>query len=134
LPDKFPEAFRRFEQAVNTDRIKTFTQLTLAFANWAGSKWMDTSKQLDALAVQANKLRIPVEDYYRREEQRHQWDRAVMTGTEERMFSKKYSSFEQWQSKTVRTTAYQKRVSNYMWNHPNATLQQARGHTKRSKR
>jgi hypothetical protein len=131
LPDKFPEAFRRFEQDVSTRQIKTFSQLTLAFASWAGSKWRDTSRQLDALAIEAQKLRIPVEDYYMREQQRHQWDRAVLTVTEERMFSKKYGSYQQWQSKTVRTTAYQRRISNYLWNHPNATLQQARGHTKR---
>jgi hypothetical protein len=129
--DKFPEAFRRFEQNVSTRQIKTFEQLTLAFSSWAGSKWMDTNRQNDALAVQARKLGIPTEDYYMREQQRHQWDRAIMTGTEERMFSKEYSSYEQWQTKSLRTTAYQKRISNYMWNHPNASLQEARGHAKR---
>jgi hypothetical protein len=131
--DRFPEAFRRFEQNVSTRQIKIFNQLTLAFSSWAGSKWRDTSRQNDALAVEARKLGIPTEDYYRREEQKHQWDRAIETPLETERFSTEYSSFEQWQSRTVRTTAYQRRISNYMWNHPNASLQQARGHAKRKR-
>src|SRR5208283_5103853 len=130
--DKFPEAFRRFEDRVSTRNIKTFEQLTLAFSSWAGSKWRDTDRQNDALAIQAGKLGIQTEDYYRREQAKHQWDRDVMTVPEERIFSTEYSSFEQWQTQTVRTTAYQRRISNYLWNHPNATLAEARGH--RSKR
>ena len=139
MPDKFPEAFRRFEQNVSTRQIKTFEQLTLAFSSWAGLKWKDTSRQNDALAVQARKLGIETEDYYRREQQKwdrqHQWDEAIFREPQETGFSRRYSSFQQWQTQTLRTTAYQRRISNYMRSHPNASLQQARGHAKkRSKR
>jgi len=135
--DKFPEAFRRFEDRVSTRNIKTFEQLTLAFSGWAGSKWRDTDRQNDALAIQAGKLGIQTEGYYRREQEKHQWDRAIFsepqeTGIEEERFSTEYSNFQQWQTQTVRTTAYQRRISNYLWSHPNATLAEARGH--RSKR
>jgi hypothetical protein len=130
--DKFPEAFERFERDVSTRRIKTFEQLQLSFSNWAGSKWKDTDRQNDALAVQARKLGIETEDYYRREQKKwdrqHQWDEAVYNAPQETEFSTKYSSYQQWQTQTVRTTAYQRRINNYMQNHPNASLQQARGH------
>jgi hypothetical protein len=33
--DRFPEAFRRFEEVVDVDRIQSFRQLRLAFAYWA---------------------------------------------------------------------------------------------------
>jgi hypothetical protein len=58
--DKFPEAFKRFEQMVDVERIESFRQLRLAFASWAGQKWHDTPLQLNALAVEARKQGIPV--------------------------------------------------------------------------
>lgn len=56
--DRFPEAFRRFEEVVDVDRIKSFRQLTLAFSLWAGEKWKDTWKQREALRVEAERLGI----------------------------------------------------------------------------
>jgi hypothetical protein len=58
--DKFPEAFERFEEVVNVRRIKNFGQLRLAFAMWAGEKWIPSSRQLQALAEEARKIGIPV--------------------------------------------------------------------------
>jgi len=135
--DKFPEGFSRFERDVSTRQIETFEQLKLSFSGWAGLKWKDTYRQNDALAVQAQKLRIPTEDYYRREQrkwnERQQWEEAIYSEAQETGFSRKYSSFQQWKTQTVRTTAYQRRVINYFRNHPNASLAEARGHkTKRS--
>jgi CRISPR-associated endonuclease Cas1 len=81
--------------------------------------------------------RYLIDDYRVREQQkfdrRRQWNEAIYSEAQETGFSTKYSSFQQWQSRTVRTTAYQRRISNYMWSHPNATLQQARGHAKRKR-
>jgi hypothetical protein len=57
--DKFPEAFERFEEVVDVDRIRSFRQLKLAFGTWAGEKWIPTSRQLEALAVEARKHGIP---------------------------------------------------------------------------
>ncbi|MGD0451900.1 MAG: hypothetical protein ABSA79_12715 [Candidatus Bathyarchaeia archaeon] len=112
--------------------LASFNQLTLVFSSWAGSKWRDTNRQNDALAVQARRLGIQTEDYYRREQrkwdERRQWDEAIYSEAQETGFSTKYSSFQQWQSETARTTAYERRISNYMQNHPTATLSEARGH------
>jgi hypothetical protein len=58
--DRFPEAFRRFEEVVDVSRIQSFRQLRLAFAYWAGWKWHDTYMQNRALAVEARRLGIPV--------------------------------------------------------------------------
>jgi len=128
--DKFPEAFDRFKHKVNVNNIQTFRQLTLAFGSWAGEKWRGTSRQMDALAVQANRLGIPFEDYRKRQQQvRATFSQAQQqTGGQEREFSRNYRGFQQWQSKTARTTAYQRRIINYIRNHPNATLSEARGH------
>ena len=58
--DKFPEAFRRFEQVVDVDRIRSFRQLESAFDSWAGSKWEPTRRQLLALSYEARRLGIPL--------------------------------------------------------------------------
>jgi hypothetical protein len=128
--DKFPEAFKRFERKVNVEKIETFRQLTLAFGSWAGEKWRGTSRQMDALAVQARRVGIPFE-YYR---SRQQQVRAIFRTAPQReiqgreKFSRSYNNFHQWKSKTARTTAYERRIINYVRNHPNATLAEARGH------
>lgn len=57
--DKFPSAFKRFEQTVDTSKIKSLQQLKLAFQSWAGRKWKDTTKQVQALRVEAVRLGIP---------------------------------------------------------------------------
>jgi hypothetical protein len=58
--DKFPEAFRRFEEVVDVDRIESYRQLKLTYAQWAGRKWLDTYRQNEALKVEARRLGIPV--------------------------------------------------------------------------
>lgn len=132
--DKFPMAFRRFEHKVNVNSIETFRNLTLAFSGWAGGKWAGTDKQMEALAVQAHRLGIETKEYYRREQwkfnERQQFNEAIFKAPQEK-FSVKYSSFNKWQTQNVRTTAYQRRISNFLWRHPNATLAEARGHGKK---
>jgi hypothetical protein len=54
--DRFPEAFERFEEVVDVDSINSFGELRLAFSLWAGRKWFDTSRQLHALSIEAQKL------------------------------------------------------------------------------
>jgi len=56
--DRFPEAFSRFEQVVDVERIKNFRQLELAFGQWSGHKWGPTTKQLTALAAEATRFGI----------------------------------------------------------------------------
>jgi hypothetical protein len=58
--DKFPEAFRRFEQVVDTDKFRTYQQLKLTFESWAGRNWQDTYRQNEALKVEARKHGIPI--------------------------------------------------------------------------
>lgn len=53
--DKFPEAFYRFEQAVDIKNVKEFAQLETMFSGWAGKKWHPTYKQSLALAREADK-------------------------------------------------------------------------------
>jgi len=54
--DRFPAAFERFEEVVDVDSIQSFGELRLAFSLWAGERWFDTSKQLHALSIEAQKL------------------------------------------------------------------------------
>ena len=98
--DKFPEAFSRFEKKVNVRQIKTFSQLTLAFSGWAGSKWAGTSRQKEALAVEAHRLGIETKgteksnEYKRIERQfneRQRFDEAVFKAPQEK-FSVKFIS------------------------------------------
>lgn len=134
MTDKFPEAFERFTDNVSIRNIKTWKQLELAFGHWAGRKWVPTSKQLHGLAIQARKLGIEPARYPTRDEQ----IRAIFHTRlpieqqkevkREKGFSKSYSSFNVWMEMTTRTTAYQRRVINYIRTHPNATLTEARGH------
>ena len=67
--DRFPEAFKRFEEVVDVSKIKTFQQLKLAFQSWAGRKWKETPKQMLALEREAVRLELWVEvtpeEYYK---------------------------------------------------------------------
>jgi hypothetical protein len=69
VPDRFPEAFRRFEKVVYVERFKNYQQLAYAFSSWAGKRWRDTYKQNLALKREAYKIgfegEIPA--YYRRQ-------------------------------------------------------------------
>jgi hypothetical protein len=58
--DKFPEAFERFEDDVDVREISSFRELRLAFRYWAGYKWKDTPRQIQALRVEAKRVGIPV--------------------------------------------------------------------------
>lgn len=127
MGDKFPEAFRRFENKVDTSNIETWRQLQLVFASWAGGKWRPTWRQTDALHVQARRLGIPTQGYRTREQEVHR-----IFGQQQRsMFSSNYMSFNVWQERTKRTTAYERRIINYLRSHPDATLRDARGHRKK---
>jgi hypothetical protein len=57
--DKFPEAFRRFEQQVNIRGLNKkpdgFIQLELMVKQWSPNKWIPTRKQVNALAREADK-------------------------------------------------------------------------------
>ena len=95
--------------------IETFRQLHIAFASWAGEKWHPTRKQTGALASEAEKRIIPAP--------------SGLKG-----FSSKYDYYSKWATAKPRTRAYQRRVINYSRKHPNASLPQARGHSKNVKR
>jgi hypothetical protein len=138
--DKFPEAFERFEDRVDVDRFNSYMELTYAFRHWAGQKWIGTSRQWKAFNVEAERLGFSVPEFVRRElreagasgsyvsEER----RATTPNTrvQNTQFSRKYGSYSAWQKNTEGKTSYQKRVSNYMRKHPNASLAEARGHGK----
>jgi hypothetical protein len=58
MPDKFPEAFRRFTKDVYVERIKSFNQLKLMFSSWAGERWVNSLPQNQALKYEADRLRL----------------------------------------------------------------------------
>ena len=65
--DKFPEAFRRFEDHVDVGRFESYHQLTLAFRWWAGERWVGSSRQWEALNAESENLGFNVPDYVREE-------------------------------------------------------------------
>ncbi len=54
--DRFPEAFRRFEQDVDVDDFENYQQLAYAFSHWAGKRWIDSYKQNLALKREGKRL------------------------------------------------------------------------------
>jgi hypothetical protein len=65
--DKFPEAFERFESDVDIGRFGSYHELTLAFRWWAGERWRGTSRQWEALNIEAENLGFEVPDFVREE-------------------------------------------------------------------
>jgi hypothetical protein len=63
--DKFPEAFRRFESAVNIDSIHSFDKLHSAFRLWSGRRWKESPRQKEALAIEARErgFEVPLDFY-----------------------------------------------------------------------
>jgi len=62
--DKFPDAFRRFENDVDVGRFESYRQLTYAFRYWAGQRWKGTTKQWSALNAEAENLGFDVPEVY----------------------------------------------------------------------
>ncbi len=56
--DKFPEAFRRYEEKVDVDKKWSFQQLLTSFGEWGKDKWIASKKQKKALAVEADIIGI----------------------------------------------------------------------------
>ena len=54
--DRFPEAFKRFEHTVDTDKFKEYRELSYAFSHWAGKNWIDSYNQNLALKKEGRKL------------------------------------------------------------------------------
>lgn len=127
--DKFPEAFRRFEETVDIDRIESFRQLRAEFAMWAGRNWKNTASQNRALAIEAVQRGIPIAEGVKRHIPAKEGGFTRWLRTE-RKFSVKYASFQVWRDQT-RTSAYQRRVEGYIARHPHASLAEARGHRRK---
>jgi hypothetical protein len=99
--DKFPGAFKRFEQVVDVSKIETFRQLKLAFQSWAGKKWLDTPRQVEALRVEAVKLGIPevevtIEEYFAEKRLVDRLYRRVYYCVRRREYNK--ARLEEWKS------------------------------------
>ena len=95
--DKFPEAFRRFENDVDVSRFESYHQLTLSFRWWAGEKWRGTPRQWEALNVEAENLRFEVPNFVREE-------LAEMRG------SGSYSSGRSWRREFVKIKGKSKSI------------------------
>src|SRR3990172_9718019 len=53
--DKFPEAFNRFEEKVDTSNLESASELISEFAHFAGYRYTGTQKQLDAIKIESKK-------------------------------------------------------------------------------
>jgi len=53
--DKFPEAYKRYEDAIDTSEMKTFQELLYSFRGWGKQRFPPTTKQIDALKIEAKK-------------------------------------------------------------------------------
>jgi hypothetical protein len=73
--DRFPEAFRRFEQDVDISNIESFRELAYAFSYWAGKRWVDSYGQNIALRREAQRIgiRIEIPSYHQRQIQYQTW-------------------------------------------------------------
>ena len=80
--EKFPEAFNRYEDDVDTSRIRSFQHLLLSFDMWGGKRFYPTEKQLKALAIEADKRGIPpvMQVEYRRKGKLYTGWRNILTG------------------------------------------------------
>jgi hypothetical protein len=87
MPDRFPEAFRRFENDVDVSRFESYHQLTLAFRWWAGERWVGSHRQWEALNSEAENLGFEPPDFIREEledlgssrySRRHSWRRETV--------------------------------------------------------
>ena len=58
MKDKFPPAFRRFEEKVDIDDVKTLKELMEEFKNWGLKKAPITKKQRKGLAIEGVKIGI----------------------------------------------------------------------------
>jgi hypothetical protein len=56
--DRFPEAFDRFEEEVDISDTTSFDELLIQFAIWAGQKWKESPRQLQALKIEARQRGI----------------------------------------------------------------------------
>ena len=56
MVDRFPEAFKRFEHVVDTDKFRNYRELAYSFSVWAGKNWRDSFKQNLALKREGQKL------------------------------------------------------------------------------
>ena len=53
--DRFPEAFHRFEKAVDLRSFRSARELKYAFTHWANRRWVDSYAQNKALQIEAEK-------------------------------------------------------------------------------
>ena len=53
--DRFPEAFHRFEKAVDLRSFRSARELKYAFTHWANRRWIDSYKQNLALRREVEK-------------------------------------------------------------------------------
>jgi hypothetical protein len=58
--DRFPSAFKRFEERVDISDVREFEDLERIFGRWAGYRWIPTADQERALRIEAERIGIPL--------------------------------------------------------------------------
>jgi len=135
--DKFPEAFERAEQNVPfSDAKGDWNKFKAMARSYFGSKWKDTEKQNEALYREflrydwkAPTPKKELEEALRYLEKRAPSEKQPI----EARFSRAYATFDLWLEKATRTTAYQQRIISYVRLHPDSSLAEARGHSKKKR-
>lgn len=67
MVDKFPEAFKRFERQIDISNVKTLFELRQKFKEWALDKWIGSTRQQEALRIEAEKRGIETKEKIRRD-------------------------------------------------------------------
>lgn len=56
--DRFPEAFRRFEDKVDIEDTESAQEFISTFAHWAGHRYIGSSNQINALRKESEKRKL----------------------------------------------------------------------------
>lgn len=91
MTDRFPEAFKRYEEKVETKDMKTFDQLLTSFKIWADKKWIGSRKQVKGVAIESEKKGI--QSYLK-----EAGFRNIKTGKFEKRSGKGITKYERYRS------------------------------------
>lgn len=95
------------------------TEDTIRLSNWLDDAYMEL---IDLRAEAEAELMTLFEEPF-------EIDDKLYIRTPSYGFSERFDSFLEWHQKTTsKTSAYQKRIQQYMFKHPGAPLKEARGH------
>ena len=114
MVDRFPEAFRRFEEVVDVDDIESYAQLRRSFAYWAGKRWRDSYMQNRALKKQGKRLGFKDAELpsYLRNKTSYAWKATAQSGIHRGLKDKQISIINDSIRKGYSSTKIQRQLRN----------------------